>query len=174
MKKQIIFLIGLSALLIACGTGKNAEQTTPSPSVETSSSVINDSEHQIVFEDLAEGDSLFASIRKTWCYGTCPVYEMRIYNSGYTEFDGQVNVEMIGLHSAFLRKEDMIKFIDIANEIKFMEMEDVYDNPGLTDLPSTTTTIVLAGKRKTVRRRVNYPQELRGYEQLFIDLIEGI
>ncbi|MDX2360654.1 MAG: DUF6438 domain-containing protein [Crocinitomicaceae bacterium] len=173
MKKQILFLIGLSVLLIACGTSKNAEQISTPPPVDSSEQTINGSEHQIIFEDIADGDSLFASINKTWCYGTCPVYRMRIYNSGYTEFDGQANVEMIGLHTTFLRKEDMIKFIDKANEIKFMEMEDEYDNPGITDLPSTTTSIVMASTRKTVRRRVGYPQELRGYEQLFIDLIEG-
>ena len=173
MKKHMFLVLGLTLIIMACGTSKNADttsntQSSVEPVVQTTST-----EHQIIFENLAEGDSLFASIKKSFCYGTCPVFEMRIYNSGYTEFDGKANVEMMGLHITKLRTEDMILFIDKANEIKYMEMKDEYDNPGITDLPSTTTSIVMNGQRKTVRRRVDYPPEIKGYEQLFIDIMES-
>jgi len=173
MKKYLISFLSLAILLTSCAASRNAD-TSSSQALESDTKTPSGAtEHQVIFEDIAEGDSLFASMKKSYCYGTCPVFEMRIYNSGVVQFDGKANVQMLGLHTTILRLEDMALFIDKANEIKYFEMDDDYDNPGITDLPSTTTSIVINGKRKTVRRRVNFPAEIKGYEQLFLDLMES-
>ena len=170
MKKFGVLFVGV-LLLVACGGAKEVAKNTEN--VESEIANTNHTEHQIIFEDIEEGDSLFASIQKTYCFGKCPVYTMKIYNGGYVTFVGKANVNMMGNHMTVIRGEDMIRFIDMANEINYFDLEDNYDNPAVSDLPSTTTSIVMNGKRKTVRRRVNFPSELKRFEELFEDLIKN-
>ena len=59
-----------------------------------------------------------------------------------------------------------------AEAIKFSEMDAKYDGP-VTDLPSTTTAIMLDGKRKEVYRRFDYPKRILTLEQCFDDLIQS-
>lgn len=164
----------LIVIISACGGSKKiAENGNGSSNDENEIVNTSQTEHQIIFEDIEEGDSLFASIGKTYCFGKCPVYTMKIYNKGYVTFHGKANVEMIGDFMTVVRGEDMIKFIDMANRINYFDMDDNYDNPGITDLPSTTTSIVMNRKRKTVRCRINCPQSLKSFEKLFEELIES-
>ena len=50
-------------------------------------------------------------------------------------------------------------------------MEDEYDS-AISDLPSATTTIVLNGVKKSVRRRHNYPPSILKFEELFDELLK--
>lgn len=168
MKKAIFFSITI-AILTACAS-KNATIDTGS----TNSSSTSNSEHQIIFQDVQPGDSLFASIEKTYCFGKCPVFSLHIYNSGYAVYKGTANVNLMGRHTARLTKEQMITLIDKANEVNYFEMEDVYDQEGVTDLPSGLTSIVVNGKRKSVKRRYNYPKSILVFESAFDDLVKRI
>ena len=158
-----------SLILLACGAKKNAGNGNDSHGGPDPIS-----EHTPFFENIAQGDSLFASIQKGYCFGTCPVYEMKIYNSGFVTFEGKANVDLIGKHTGRVTKDQMLAFYDMANEIGYFEMEDEYDNPGISDLPSTTTSLLMAGKRKTVRRRYGYPTTIKAFEKVFEDLIKEI
>lgn len=169
MASRILFLLFISASLVSCGTKKNASGDTNSNSHNSGNN--HGTEHQAIFEDIAKGDSLFASIKKGYCYGRCPVYEMYIYNSGLVVLKGTANIEPLGEHTTRITKAQMLAFIDMANDIKYLEMEDEYDNPGISDLPETTTSIVMGGKRKSVRRRYGYPTAIVAFEDLFAALL---
>ncbi len=41
------------------------------------------------------------------------------------------------------------------------------------DLLTTTTTIVIGGKRKSVRKRIDYPRSILAFEKVFDDLLES-
>ena len=125
------------------------------------------------FKDVAEGDSLFASIKKGACFGRCPIYELWIYNSGFIKLKGQKFMEPEGEHTGWIDNVRMQEFVDIAAEIGYAKFEDSYDGQ-VTDKPTVTTSIVLDGKRKTVRRRHNYPSEIRTFEALFDSLLKGV
>jgi len=169
MKKHILLFLSISAVLLSCATTKNTTDTnTPPPPVPSAPS-----EEQAIFQDLAEGDSLFAHIKKGYCFGTCPVYEMKIYNSGLVVLQGTQNIDLLGEQKTRLTTDEMLAFIDKANSIKYFEMEDEYDNKGITDLPETITSIVIDGKRKQVRKRYGYPRELTSFEDLFSALLES-
>ncbi len=172
--KRTVFLLSLVSLFIAaCGTSKNAGNGNDNGAASNDSKdPDHDTEHQIIFEDIADGDSLFASIRKGYCFGRCPVFEMSIYNSGFTTYNGIANVDLMGEHTTRLTEQQMIAFIDKANYVHYFELEDEYDNPHISDLPETVTSIVMAGKRKTVRRRHGYPQSIVVFEETFSDLLK--
>lgn len=152
-------------MFFACGTSKNGQNSTGNGT---------ETEHQALFEDLAKGDSLFASIRKGYCYGRCPVYELKIYNSGFVQYNGIANMDLLGEHTSWVREEEMLAFIDKANEISYFDLQDEYDNPGITDLPETTTSLVMGGKRKSVRRRHGFPSSIISFEDLFNGLVKTL
>ena len=85
---KYLFAIGASILLLSAACSTTKEVSDAAIAVEEVSENENQSNDQIVFEDVAVGDSMFAHIKRGYCYGMCPVYEMKIYNSGYVEYSG--------------------------------------------------------------------------------------
>lgn len=173
--KCIIAIIALISITAACSTTKEVVNTTPSSTEEITAGqghVPNSpTEHKIIFEDIAKDDSLFASIKRGYCFGTCPVYEMKIYNSGFVTYKGVHAVDMKGNHHTTISYAEMKKLVDLAVEIGYLEMKDEYDNTGVTDLPDCRTSIVLRGKRKQIRRRFDFPKSILVFEKLFDALL---
>ena len=114
---------------------------------------------------------LFSTIKRSYCYGTCPVYELKIYANGEATYYAIKNVELEGVYTGLVSKKCLYALSQKAKDINYMEMQDVYDNPGISDLPSTTTSIVINGDHKEVRRRYGYPTELLAFEKLFDKII---
>lgn len=162
-------------LLYSCAHTNNAHKGTKvlSEQEQGQSNLSQESEHQPIFENVSQDDSLFASIKRGYCYGTCPVYEMKIYNSGFVTYNGIRNLSLLGNHTTFISREQMTKFFDVVNKTGYLQMEDEYDNPGISDLPEITSSIVVNGKRKQVRRRYGYPKALTVFEKVFDDFIES-
>lgn len=109
-------------------------------------------------------DSLFASLDRGYCFGKCPVYTVKIYNSGYAVYAGKDNVDMVGTYTTRFTKDQLAKLTKTAKEIDYMSLNDVYDSP-VTDLPSHISSIVIDGKRKEVKRRHNYPESILVFEK---------
>ncbi len=109
---------------------------------------------------LDKSDTLFASLERGVCFGKCPAFKVEIYNSGYAVYKGKSNTDKIGTYTARLSKDQLNLITAKAKEINFMSLENEYDNKGVTDLPNHTTSVVINGVRKTVRRRVDYPQSI--------------
>ncbi len=169
--KNLFSLIAILALVTSCATSKNKANDN-AESIKTTSP---ESKSELA-EKPAELDeaNLFATIKRGYCYGTCPVYELKIYSNGDATYHGIRNVELEGMHSGHISKENIAALIQKAKDINYLNMEDVYDNPGITDLPSTTTSIVIDGEHKEVKRRYGYPTELLALEKLFDEIIAGV
>jgi len=162
--RNLLFL-SLTAILFSC----NSKKIATSETIEEVLPIENDYQ----FENMKLNDSLFASIEKSPCFGQCPVYSMKIYNNGLVLYSGKNFVKKIGNYIMEICREQMLNFIDKADAIRYLEMDDTYDNSNVTDIPSATTSIVIDKKRKRVMRRFGYPKELIKYEQLFDDLINS-
>lgn len=168
MIKNLFSFIAMIALVASCATSKNkSQETSDSAKAEAPTSKVQLDEKPAKLEEA----NLFATIKRGYCYGTCPVYELKIYMNGEATYNGIRNVEMEGMHSAQMTKENLASLLQKAKDISYMSMKDVYDNPGITDLPSTTTSIVMNGERKEVKRRYGYPTELLALEKLFDEII---
>ncbi len=170
--KYILLPIVSVLFLFACSTQKKSVENAEEVSLgDKQSKVLFENETQ--FSKLSEEDSLFASINKGFCFGTCPVYTINIYKSGYVSYKGSHNVDLEGEYFTVISYDKMLKFIATAKEIEYLNLKDVYDNEGITDLPSTTTSIVLNGKRKTVRRRYDFPKSILVFEKVFSDMLSN-
>ena len=170
----IFSLFASLSILASCSSTKEvAENNNPESNTQTAeTNTSHGTEHKIIFEDLAKGDSLFASIRKGYCYGTCPVYVMNIYNSGYVKLEGKANIDKVGVFATKLSYEQMKAFVDFAVEMNYMGLDDVYDNIHISDLPETNTSIVIGGERKSIKRRYGFPKSIVTFEKMFASLME--
>lgn len=156
--KYILSTFIMAILLISCANTKEMNSN-------------NTSNDNSVFKNVAKDDSLFASIRRGACFGSCPTFEIKIYNSGFAELKGTRALDLIGDYTTTISKEQMFALLEKAKSIDYQKMDDVYDNPMITDLPETKTSIVIDGKRKSIRRRVDFPMEIVGFEEMFDKLL---
>ena len=118
-------------------------------------------------------DSIYASIKRTPCYGRCPIYEATIYKSGLVIYNGNRFVERLGKHKARLTKDQLSQIADKADAVRYFELENNYDSPA-TDFPTTITVLKVAGKSKEVKNRVGGPENLKEYEKYLDDLLNGL
>ncbi len=173
MNYMFSLIVSLTILASCSSTKEVAEiNSAPTPSAIEEVKTPTDSEQKYVFEDLTKGDSLFASIRKGYCFGTCPVYIMKVYNSGYVRLEGKANIDKIGIYSTKLTHDQMMSFVNFARRMNYMGLDDVYDNIHISDLPETNTSIVLDGNRKSIKRRYGFPQSIVTFEKMFASLLE--
>jgi hypothetical protein len=112
-------------------------------------------------------DSIYASIKRTPCYGRCPIYEATIYKSGLVIYNGNRFVERLGKHKARLTKNQLSQIADKADAVRYFELENNYDSPAITVLK-------VAGKSKEVKNRVGGPENLKEYEKYLDDLLNGL
>lgn len=161
----------LFGLLISCKTVENAEAIEAEAEIPTPKAQ-NDSINKSTTMQVKAGDSLFAFINRSSCFGQCPTYKMSIYDDGTVFLEGIRFVRLIGDFEAKLSTKQMRMFSDMAVSIDFFEMNDVYDRP-ITDVPSTTLSIVIDGFRKEVYARSGYPQRIKKLSEMFDNLIEN-
>lgn len=147
MKKLLLLLIPIS-ILIGC---KSNQETT------------NNTSSEVVIE-----------FKKTPCYGKCPVYNASIKSDGSMTYFGKTFVDNLGDFEGQISKEQIEEIYDLAERIGFFELNDNYDDKGITDVPSATTTINYNGKSKTVYNRHNGPAKLRDLENLIHSTIHEV
>jgi hypothetical protein len=184
--KLIVYILGVF-FLIACG---NAKETTLTP-VDANSlpakpvkiqdasqgfSMTGDDAQQdskpVGVKRSQENDSLVFSIRRTACFGTCPIYVAQVYKSGYAEYEGKNFVDNIGVFQARISLSAIEEVLAKAKEIDFYALNESYDNLGISDLPATIVIINNVTLSKQILNRYDGPKALISLEQLIDGIIE--
>ena len=111
---------------------------------------------------------LIISLEKTACFGTCPVYKIKIYDSGKATYEGLRHVEKTGLHYLTISESEKNKILIEAKKIGFNKMKNEYTER-ITDLPTTYITI----RKKIIKDYYGAPTELKelenNIEELFLN-----
>lgn len=170
--KSYLVILSLMIVFVACKTTKEQEASSaPEKSIESAKVVVLTEPVKIDIGNLqmeaakrASEDSLVMNIKRTPCYGQCPVYTADIYKSGLVVYDGKRFVTNEGLHTATMSKDDLEQIKKMAISIGYFDLEKEYDSP-VTDLPTTYTTMNIQGQRKTIKNRVGGPDELKAFER---------
>ena len=124
----------------------------------------------IVYELSKEGDKRpILDIKKTMCFGTCPVYSATIYDDGTVSYDGEMYVDKKGHDKFKLSTGQTSSLKSMINALNVNDLKDEYDG-NITDLPSTLLTFYLPNQNnqvKKIRARYNTPEKL----DAFIDMV---
>lgn len=103
------------------------------------------------------------------CYGTCPVYSVRLFSDGRAEFTGEHFVDLLGDHRAHIDVADFELVALAIAHLRFGNLRRTYA-VDYTDAETTTTWIVQRGRRRTVEDYGGAgPQRLRQIESLVDD-----
>lgn len=118
---------------------------------------------------LAKKTTLIAKIKRTGCYGKCPEYEAQVFSNDSVYYIGFEHVAREGRFSSFASKDWIVSILQMASEIDYNNLNDVYPETGkpIKGLPTTFTMINLAGTEKTVENNYDAPQELMEFEHFF-------
>lgn len=122
-------------------------------------------------ENLA--DSLFAFIHKTPCFGRCPIYKMTIYKSGYAVYEGINFVDNKGTFYTTFDSKELEEIKRIAKAIDYFQFKDEYNDPRITDIPSTITALQFDGKYKKVNARAQAPKSLQRLQTYLVNLAKN-
>ena len=104
---------------------------------------------------------LIISLNKTACFGTCPVYKIKIYNNQSAIFEGIKFVEKEGSYNFKISKKEINTILKKAKKINFQKMEDEYTEL-ITDLPTTYIMI----NNKQIKDYYGAPKELKELEEI--------
>jgi hypothetical protein len=114
-----------------------------------------------------------ASIKRTACYGKCPIYRLTILDNGQVIYEGKQFVEKIGTYAGLLNGEDLETILKRAKEISYFELEDAYDVP-IADFPTCVTSVTNNAKTKRVMNKQGAPASLKKFETYLDSLLEGL
>lgn len=89
---------------------------------------------------LTSSDTVFFHHR-SYCYGRCKVYKLLITGDGTAHYEAIANNETTGLFECARQGETWKEFITDATSMGYFNLDERYDNPGITDLPMKTTAI---------------------------------
>lgn len=107
------------------------------------------------------GNEFTLEVSTTPCFGSCPVYDLTIKESGLAVYNGKHFPETGEIFKPLpMREVDSLRKVFAGNN--FFELDSVYDNPNVTDLPSMKIHLSLGnGAEKTVLSRYEQPQNLK-------------
>lgn len=86
---------------------------------------------------------------QTACFGTCPSFTFSAMSDGSCSYTGRNFVDRIGQYKGTIDPSAYAEVYMVANKLNYDTLQTTYDNPMVTDLPASITTI--KGKKVTNR-----------------------
>ncbi len=161
-------LLFLSALITTIGCHNHKQAIA-----ETSESAPSDTVVVVLESPVEPKDSLVISFDKTPCFGRCPVYKVKVYQSGFALYEGINFAEKMGMYSVRFTQKQIDDIYKDALAIGYFELDSEYNDPLVTDLPSTISRINYMGKDKRIKARINVPKALKDFhDNLAVTLLE--
>lgn len=117
-----------------------------------------------------------ASIRKTPCFGKCPVFSVEFSGTGKAFYKGKKNVKRIGEFEADITHIQRGMILEKAQQIGYFNMAKTYpkEDQMIADFPMTITNIKFGRQNKTVTNNSDAPQELIDFENFLLEMTETL
>lgn len=138
----VVILVLVLILAYGCKTAKEAS---------------SQDDKALALDNKVTPDDIVFTLKKGGCYGSCPVYTMRIYNNMYTEFIGKSHTNKIGTHAKMLTKSEYEDLTNKFDSADFFSFDEVYESE-IADLPSATITYQKGQLRKSVSGKMERPE----------------
>ncbi len=107
----------------------------------------------------------------TACYGTCPVFEMSVFENDSLVYNGENYVKVKGQISKKLAKGTVEKLQKQFRNANFFELKNVYEM-NVSDLPTTYISFTDNEKTKKIKDYACSPETLKQLEALLRALVE--
>jgi hypothetical protein len=120
--------------------------------------------------------TLVASMERTPCFGRCPVYSVKIYDTGLLVYEAKKFADTTGCFYRVLSKQEMAGLRESFNRAGFFKLADKYPEEAKapTDLPSCIVFYTDGTAQKTVTdKRWETPETLTRLEKGLDSLIHA-
>ena len=81
------------------------------------------------------------TLRRTPCYGSCPVYELTILGTGEVTYLGEAHVAKAGAHSWRISGRRLERLAEAFERARYSPLEDRYTSREFTDAPGCLTSV---------------------------------
>jgi hypothetical protein len=112
-------------------------------------------------------------MKKTECYGTCPVYQITISGTGKALYEGRKHVKKTGKFEKQLSSQETKRIFKAYEASNFTDFREEYNDKDLMDLPTTYLTFTHRGFSKTIKDYYNAPQELKKLEKMVEEVADS-
>ena len=171
-----LLLISLSLLLFgSCASMKKCKSTAEQVQSEGISTVNKGLQEMAPVDALQmnNADSLLISYERTPCFGRCPVFKIKVYESGYTTYQGVNFVEYMGYFYTRIDAPKMTQIKEAITASDVFSLEERYDNEQVMDLPSRIYQVDTEGMNKRITARYQAPEALNILGQKMEKFFEG-
>lgn len=118
-------------------------------------------------------DSLYFSLERTPCFGSCPTYKVIILQDGSATYNGRRFAAREGKFTGHVDAAVMAQLAQMADKYGFYGMDAKYDRP-VTDLPSVIIRINAGHGEKQVIGRVGSPQAFKEFTKEAEKLLDTV
>lgn len=131
--------IVLALVLAACGGHKPGGGDTSTPIGNTGDPGGTIGPHEVI-----------ATLERTACFGSCPIYKVTVYRDGTVEYHGEQFVKVHGDASGQIGPADVTQLEQLFTDAHYFDLKDAYTDYDVTDNPSAKTSYSAGGKTKTI------------------------
>lgn len=173
MKKTLIFLSILA--ILACHKKTTEPAVAPKPLPEKPFPTAEAAQIPKK-EQLDPRGRVLASIKKTACFGECPVWSATIWSDGHAEFLGEKWAKRQGKFSAIVKQNWLKELLANAESSGFFALAPYYPttHTEITDLPTTFIFVESKGRFHQIENHFDAPLALRNFEILFEKKLEEL
>lgn len=108
---------------------------------------------------MAKNKITYLKIERTPCFGKCPSYTVEFLKTGAIIYTGKKNTEMLGTYRSKMSKIELNKFFKQFENYGYNRLSPKYDVLS-SDLPGLNITLIVNGKRKSVKHAEAGPRFL--------------
>jgi len=105
------------------------------------------------------------SLAKTGCLGSCPVYELTIYENGTVVYEGRMFVGARGVRKTNIGEKKVRQLAAELESAGYFSLQDEYNQQTYTDSASATTYVKIGDKQKRIS---HYYGDVGAPESLFL------
>lgn len=169
LRTSLWMTAAMAVLVLAFSSCKAKQESLAENQVESHKDTIV----VVVKEKPQPQDSLLISFEKTPCFGTCPVYKIRVYRSGFATYEGINFAERLGLYSTRFTEREISRVFELAEAADYLKFDREYDDRLVTDLPSTISVLVIDGVKYRVKARHREPENVKMFHDTLAELLTG-
>jgi len=119
------------------------------------------------------GPDAEVTLERTACFGTCPVYSVRIAGDGLVEYAGKQYVRVVGAAQGRITRTAVQQLLDLIQKSGYFEMAGEYryligpdgTRGTVTDLPTTITSVRIGTRTHRIVDYVGAPDALHEIER---------
>lgn len=105
-------------------------------------------------------EEILLTYQKTPCFGACPHFDFYWYADGSVVYEGKNFVERKGRYKGQLDVHLYAEVLALADSLQYFSFDEIYNNPMVSDLPSTTTVLRGLSGPARVENRYRGPESL--------------